>query len=96
MIGIDFIGITYDPYFLLVVFNLQVSSDTGADGEGRANTISITQVTVGEITCHYTMFNIYNSGDPTIAELYFACFSDVSIFERKFGLNFCFIYIKSK
>jgi len=58
-------------------FGIKVSSDTGADGEGRANTISITQVTVGEITCHYTMFNIYNSGDPTIAELYFACFSDL-------------------
>lgn len=76
--------------FFLLIFNLQVSSDTGADGEGRANTVSITQVTVGEITCHYTMFNIYNSGDPTIAELYFACFSDVSILRKKFWIKFLF------
>jgi len=58
-------------------FGIKVSSDTGADGEGQANTISITHVTVGEITCHYTMFNIFNSGDPTIAELYFACYSSL-------------------
>ena len=59
------------------VISTQVSSDTGADGEG-STTSYVGTVHQDNVDCDYNFYNVYGSHDPSIGELYFSCSSTVS------------------
>lgn len=73
---------TFNPFIMLMWIGnehgtltqagIQVSADTGADGEGQSQSYQNT-VMVGDTSCSYSFYNVYGAGDASIGELYFSC-----------------------